>query len=268
MKKTIMITGATDGIGLASAIKFASQGHHLLIHGRNPEKLKTVAAQLSALSTNGKVESYLADLSKLSEAIALAKQVKEGSSFEHIDVLINNAGVLKVSQAMTTDNLDVRFSVNTIAPYILTKALTSKLSGFGRVLNLSSAAQAPVDIDALLGKKQLNDMAAYSQSKLAITQWTLGIAKTNNALTYLAINPGSLLASKMVKEGFGIAGNDLNIGADILVRLSIEDGVHKYSGQYFDNDKGGFSSPHPDGMNIQKSKEIIKTIESILSAKT
>lgn len=268
MKKTIMITGATDGIGLATAIKFASQGHHLLIHGRNPEKLKAVAAQLSALPANGKVESYLADLSKLSEVIALTNKVKEKTSFEHIDVLINNAGVFKVPQPMTSDSLDVRFSVNTIAPYLLTKALLSKLSDNGRVLNLSSAAQAPVDIDALLGIKKLNDMAAYSQSKLAITQWTLGIANTNKALTYLAVNPGSLLASKMVKEGFGIAGNDINIGADILIRLSIEDGVNKYSGQYFDNDKGNFSSPHPDGMDLQKSKEIIRTIESILSDKT
>jgi NAD(P)-dependent dehydrogenase (short-subunit alcohol dehydrogenase family) len=183
-------------------------------------------------------------------------------------VLINNAGVFKVPQPMTSDSLDVRFSVNTIAPYLLTKALLSKLSGNGRVLNLSSAAQAPVDIDALLGKKQLNDMAAYSQSKLAITQWTLGIANINKALTYLAVNPGSLLASKMVKEGFGITGNDINIGADILIRLSIEDGINKYSGQYFDNDKGNFSSPHPDGMDLQKSKEIISTIENILSEKT
>lgn len=263
MKKTTMITGATDGIGLATAIKLASQGHHLLIHGRNPVKLKQVEAQLIALSGSGNVESYLADLSTLSEVTALATQIK--AAHKHIDVLINNAGVFKVSEPITSDNLDVRFSVNTIAPYLLTKALSSILGKSGRVLNLSSAAQAPVDINALLGKSQLNDMAAYSQSKLAITQWTFAIAKTNKSLTYLAINPGSLLASKMVKEGFGIAGNDINIGADILIRLSLEDGVNKYSGQYFDNDKGNFSSPHPDGENLQKSQEIISTIESILS---
>lgn len=265
MKKIIMITGATDGIGLATAIKFASQGHHLIIHGRNLEKLKAVEAQLLALPASGNVESYLADLSKLTEVAALATQIK--SSHKHIDILINNAGVFKVSEPITSDNLDVRFSVNTIAPYLLTKALSSILSESGRVLNLSSAAQAPVNIDALLGKTQLTDMAAYSQSKLAITQWTFGIAKTNKALTYLAINPGSLLASKMVKEGFGIAGNDINIGADILIRLSLEEGLNKYSGQYFDNDKGNFSSPHPDGVNLQKSNEIISAIESILSKK-
>jgi NAD(P)-dependent dehydrogenase (short-subunit alcohol dehydrogenase family) len=265
MKKTIMITGATDGIGLATAIKLASQGHHLLIHGRSLEKLKAVEAQLLALPTSGNIDSYLADLSKLVEVTALATQIK--ARHKHIDVLINNAGVFKVPQSVTIDNLDVRFSVNTIAPYILTKALSSILSEGGRVLNLSSAAQAPVDIDALLGEKQLTDMVAYSQSKLAITQWTFAIAKTNKALTYLAINPGSLLASKMVKEGFGIAGNDISIGADILIRLSLEKGVDVHSGQYFDNDKGDFSSPHPDGINLQKSNETISTIESILSSK-
>lgn len=265
MKKTIMITGATDGIGLATAMKLASQGHHLIIHGRSIEKLEAVEKQLLALPANGKVESFLADLSQLSEVVALAHQVK--SSHKCIDVLINNAGIFKVSQPITPDGLDVRFSVNTIAPYLLTKELSPILGKTGRVLNLSSAAQASVDINALLGKKQLNDMTAYSQSKLAITMWTLGIARANQNITYFAINPGSLLASKMVKEGFGIAGNDINIGADILIRLSLEDGISKYSGQYFDNDKGEFSLPHPDGINLRKVDEVINAIESIISEK-
>jgi len=271
MKKTILITGATDGIGLATAKMLASNGHNLLIHGRSPEKLKHVEAQLSALtnkeSIKGSVKTYLADLSQLSEVKAFANKVK--AEHESLDVLINNAGVFKVSDPITQYGLDVRFSVNTIAPFLLTQQLVPLLGKFGRVINLSSAAQAPVNIDALLGKSKLTDMDAYSQSKLAITMWTRSLAEKykNSGPTIIAVNPGSLLASKMVKEGFGVAGHDINIGAKILIRMAFEEGLGDHSGQYFDNDNSQFSSPHPDGMNLQKSQEIIEVIEGILSGK-
>ena len=271
MKKTIFITGATDGIGLATAKMLASQGHHLLIHGRNSKKLDNVVTQLSGLLTKevnqGSVQPYLADLSVLSEVKALASKIKR--DHDNLDVLINNAGVFKVSEPMTPDGLDVRFSVNTIAPFLLTQQLDSLLGKSSRVVNLSSAAQAPVNIDALRGKTKLADMAAYSQSKLAVAMWTLSLAKRNqgNGFTLFAVNPGSLLASKMVKEGFGVAGQDINIGAKILIRLACEEGLENRSGQYFDNDKGEFSSPHPDGMNLRKSEEIIEVMEDILKSK-
>lgn len=271
MKKTILITGATDGIGLATAKMLASKGHNLLIHGRSAEKLKHVETQLSVLtdkeSFRGSIKSYLADLSLLSEVKALVNKVK--ADYERLDVLINNAGVFKVSDPITQDGLDVRFSVNTIAPFLLTQQFSTMLGKSGRVINLSSAAQAPVNINALLGKAKLTDMEAYSQSKLAITMWTLILAKKykSKGLYIIAVNPGSLLASKMVKEGFGVAGQDIDIGAEILVRMALEYGLDGHSGDYFDNDKGKFSPPHPDGMNLQKSEKITEVIEGILSGK-
>lgn len=271
-----MITGATDGIGLATAKLLAASGHNLLLHGRSEEKLHQVKEQLCTLVAQqshcgavGRIQTYLADLSNLSAVKGLANEAK--SAHESIDVLINNAGIFKVAQPITPDGFDARFMVNTVAPYLLTQQLLPLLNTTqhrtARVINLSSAAQAPVNIDALLGKQALADMDAYAQSKLAITMWTKGLAEQykHEGPVFLSVNPGSLLASKMVKQGFGLAGNDINIGAKILVRMAIEQGLEKYSGQYFDNDSGDFSAPHPDGESLQKAQAIIKAIEQIIS---
>ena len=170
MTKTILITGATDGIGLLKAETLASAGHKVRLHGRSEEKLVKAAAEVGGTS-----ETYRADLSKMDDVQALAKAVK--ADHETLDVVINNAGVLKLTDAVTEDGYDARFMVNTFAPYVLTQALLPILASDGRVVNLSSAAQAPVDIDALHGRKPLDDMGAYAQSKLAITIWRREMAK-------------------------------------------------------------------------------------------
>ncbi|MGB1263627.1 MAG: SDR family NAD(P)-dependent oxidoreductase [Cognaticolwellia sp.] len=274
MRKTILLTGATDGIGLATAKLLTSQGHNLLIHGRDAEKLAHVAAQLSVIANNAAepgtapsyIQCYLADLSQLSQVRALASKVL--TEHQSLDVLINNAGVFKTSNPIADNGLDLRFMVNTIAPFLLTQQLAPLLGSLGRVINLSSAAQAPVNIDAIKGKIQLTDMQAYAQSKLAITLWTQHFAKQykNNGPTMISVNPGSLLASKMVKEGFGVAGHDINIGAKVLSDLALNDGMEQYSGQYFDNDIGQFTSSQPDGISAQKAEETSETIAAIINA--
>ena len=265
MQKTILITGSTDGIGLETAKILASQGHHLLLHGRNPTKLEDVLKTLSGLTGSGRIESYVADLSRLSEVEALAKSVIE--HHDKLDVLVNNAGVLKTPDPITQDGLDVRFVVNTIAPYLLTQRLLPLLGTSGRVINLSSAAQSPVDPKALAGHVHLPAMAAYSQSKLAITMWSRSMALLlkDKGPVIVAVNPGSLLATKMVKEGFGMAGNDIRIGADILVRAALSDEFATASGLYFDNDSQQFASPHSDALDPKKSAEILRSIEAVLA---
>ncbi|MEM8530714.1 MAG: SDR family NAD(P)-dependent oxidoreductase [Chloroflexota bacterium] len=266
MSKTILITGSTDGIGLETAKMLFSQGHHVLLHGRNPTKLEKAEKELAALVGAGASESYVADLSNMAEVKSLANAVVK----EHktLDVLINNAGVLRVPNVITQDGLDVRFVVNTIAPYLLTKQLLPLLGASGRVINLSSAAQAPVDVAALAGKHgALDDMDAYSQSKLAITMWSRSMAHAlkENGPTIIAVNPGSMLASKMVREGFGVIGNDIRIGSDILTRAALSDEFADASGQYFDNDSKQFTNPHPDALDPQKCEEVVQVIEKVLA---
>ena len=170
MTKTILLTGATDGIGLETARQLVSLKHTVLLHGRNPAKLKRVEEALMSQTQGGNVASYMADLSDLAEAEQLAKAIDANHS--RLDVLINNAGVYRTSERVTKDGLDVRFAVNTFSPYLLTQRLLHLFEPTGRVINLSSAAQFPVDPEALLGRTELSDGAAYAQSKLAITMWS------------------------------------------------------------------------------------------------
>ncbi|MCU7830369.1 MAG: SDR family NAD(P)-dependent oxidoreductase [Candidatus Thiodiazotropha sp. (ex Myrtea sp. 'scaly one' KF741663)] len=269
MQKTILVTGSTDGIGLETAKMLVAQGHHVLLHGRNAAKLADAEKTLSALSDNGRVESYVSNLSRIADVTALAEAVAERR--ERLDVLINNAGVFNISDPRTPDGLDARFAVNTIAPYLLTQRLLPLIGASGRVINLSSAAQSPVNPEALAGRVRLSDdFAAYAQSKLALTMWSrsMAISLKDDGPAIIAVNPGSMLGTKMVKQAFGVAGGDIRIGAEILIRAALDDEFAAASGQYFDNDAGQFASPHPDALNQQKSEEIVRAIDAILSELT
>ncbi|MDD1779949.1 SDR family NAD(P)-dependent oxidoreductase [Enterovibrio sp. ZSDZ35] len=266
MAKTILITGATDGIGLETAKVLAAEGHILLIHGRNQAKLGKVETELKAIRSVSTVEAYVADLSSLPDVKALARAILTKHS--HVDVLLNNAGVFRLSDASTKSGIDARFVVNTIAPYLLTKLLLHAMDENSRVVNLSSAAQAPVNLNALEGKVQFDDdFSAYAQSKLAITMWTRVMAEKlgESGPAFIAVNPGSMLASKMVQEGFGVSGNDLSIGVDILVRAGLSDEFAYASGKYWDNDSKMFSPPHPDGLDDEKAQAIVDAIERIIA---
>ena len=261
MQKTILITGATDGIGLLTANKLVSKGHQVLLHGRNEAKLAEVAKHLGGAS------AYLADLSAGEAVEALADAVCE--NHPQIDVLINNAGILKTTNTKTRAGRDIRFEVNTLAPYRLTRRLLANMPKNGRVINLSSAAQAPVDISAMTSFQPMGDMAAYAQSKLAITVWSAEMARElPDGPVFVSINPGSLLATKMVKEGFGIEGSDVNVGADILVRAALSDAFADATGKYFDNDKAMFSEPHNAACDPEHAAEIMQALASCYAQKS
>ncbi|MEM6645295.1 MAG: SDR family NAD(P)-dependent oxidoreductase [Bacteroidota bacterium] len=261
MHKTILITGATDGIGRATAHKLSAPGHTVLLHGRNPQKLDQVAASLS--SSAGRVASYVADLSRFPDVLDLAETIS--AEHDQLDVLINNAGVYGAPSNTTESGLDLRFMVNTIAPYVLTHRLLPRMVADGRIINVSSAAQAPVNLAALAGQVRLSDGAAYAQSKLAITMWSRVLALQEGAPIVIAVNPGSLLGSKMVKQAFGIDGHDIGIGADILTRAALSDAFEGASGRYYDNDAGRFAPPHPDALDPEKSQQVVDRIEAILA---
>lgn len=263
MSKTVLITGSTDGIGAQTARMLVAEGHRVLLHGRNPAKLEKTRELFA--SSKVAVECYQADLSRLGEVESLASAIlKEHDS---LDVLINNAGVFAVAEPVTEDGLDVRFVVNTIAPYLLTQRLLPLFGAQGRVINVSSAAQSPVDLRAMAGGVSLSDGIAYAQSKLALTMWSreMALQRKEQGPAIIAVNPGSMLGSKMVKEAYGVAGSDIRIGADILCRAALTDEFAEATGRYYDNDSRRFAPPHPDALDSQKSQAVIEAVERTLS---
>ena len=127
MNKTILLTGATDGIGFETAKLLANAGHTLLLHGRSQDNLERTQAELKRLQPDVAVDLYRADLSRLDDVEALATAV--AANHPSLDVLINNAGVFKTPHTVTDDGYDVRFMVNTVAPYLLTQKLLPLMPG-------------------------------------------------------------------------------------------------------------------------------------------
>lgn len=268
MSKTILITGATDGIGLETAKLLRSEGHNLLLHGRNDGRLAAARDSIAAIGGPGRIRTYRADLSSIGALQRFAREIKENEPA--LDVLINNAGVFAMEDPVTSDGLDARFAVNTIAPYILARELTELLGASGRIVNVSSAAQAPVSLEALKGGQRLSDNDAYAQSKLAITMFSRHLADEfgNAGPAVIAVNPGSLLGSKMVKQAYGMQGKDLSIGAEILGRAATSPEFNDASGRYFDNDSGQFRNPHSDASDPAKNAALVEAIDDILQDKT
>jgi NAD(P)-dependent dehydrogenase (short-subunit alcohol dehydrogenase family) len=264
MKKTILITGSTDGIGLTTAKSLLKLGHIVLLHGRSEEKLAKVKKQLLTLASSEQIFTYKADLSIITEVKTLAAAIAD--NHQKLDAVINNAGVFIVPETTSRDGLDVRFMVNTIAPYLLTQQLLPLLGEQNRVINLSSAAQASVLPEELTKPSPLSDNAVYAKSKLALTMWSrhMALQLGDSGPSIIAINPKSFLGSKMVEQAYGVAGGDLQIGADILVKAVLSDEFADKSGLYFDNDIRQFTAPHPDATNTKKIAQIAEVIEHII----
>ena len=263
MHKTIFITGSTDGIGKLAAIKLAREGHQLIIHGRNSKKTEAVVSEIKDTTGNKKISAFTADLSDLHAVKGLADQVRRQLS--GIDVLINNAGVFKSEKLVTKDHLDMRMTVNYLAPFVLTHGLLPliKKSEAPRIINLSSAAQSPVSMAVLRGEKQVSEQASYAQSKLALTMWSFYLAKKYPDIGVIAVNPGSLLDTNMVREAYGKSWSSADKGANILYDLVVHETYSGITAKYFDNDRGSFGKAHADAYNQQAVENLIKTTEAI-----
>ena len=165
---TYLVTGATDGIGKATALALAERGARVILHGRNPGKLEATLGQLRAASGNESLHAVLADFASLEQVAALGKRLR--TDFPGITVLINNAGLLTDHWQHSADGFEMTFAVNYLAPFLLTQSLLESLraNAPGRVVNVASTALGGGRID--FGNQQLeysfDGWQAYANTKL------------------------------------------------------------------------------------------------------
>lgn len=165
---TFLVTGATDGIGKATALALARLGAGVIIHGRNPAKLSATLAELRTATGNPTLHAVQADFASLAEVAALAEHVRR--EYPALSVLINNAGLLTDHRQLSADGFELTFAVNVLAPFLLTLSLldTLKANAPARIVNVASTAMGGgmVDFSNLQLERGFGGWQAYANSKL------------------------------------------------------------------------------------------------------
>ena len=274
MVKTILITGATDGIGKHLAKKLASEGHHIILHGRNPQKLELALQEVRAVSLRGRVSSYLADFSKLDDVYRFVEEIKR--NFQSIDVLFNNAGLYAGKERKASaENVEFTFMLSVLVPYILTTELSSLLekSADGRVINTSSYMHHFAKVKDLdFGfETNYNPGLAYNNSKLYTIWMTRYLARDfflrGSSITVNSYHPGLIATNlgndssdeKTKKSLFGrlmkSLSKDLDQGIETSYYLTLSEEVRGLTGYYFDEKK--VKSVSEKGYTLEKAQNLI-----------
>ena len=243
--KTILITGATDGIGKAAALKLAEEKHHLLLHGRNQEKGKALIEEIERTTGNDQLDFYLADFSSLQQIVKMARKIKKEQ--DRLDVLINNAGLVNREYEETKNEVEVTFQVNYLSQFLLTLHLLPLLreSAPSRIVNVSSVGQSTVQFDRETYRTQYNMLDAYNQSKLAIILFTFELAGKlkNTGVTVNAAHPGTLLDTNLVDDAnLNVLGKPES-GGKVLQYLATSEDLEGVSGKYFNEKKEDRAKP-------------------------
>ena len=233
---TVLVTGATDGLGRRVARELAAKGATVLLHGRSQGRLEAGLEEVRGQAGGKEAGSYLADLSSLAAVRALANRVL--SEEERLDVLINNAGIICRERRVSVDGVELTFAVNYLSHFLLTRLLLPLLrdSAPARIVNVASAGQGPIDFSNPMLERGYDAMRAYSQSKLAQIMFTFDLAERQRdaGATVNALHPASLMDTKMVQDTFGYTMSTVEEGAEAVVRLAVSPEVEGITGRYFD----------------------------------
>jgi len=252
--KTVLITGATSGIGKETARALVGMGARVVMINRNPEKAQGVADEIRGSST-GEIELLRGDMSSFASIRDCATEALE--RYPKIDVFISNAGVFRARRHTTTDGLEETFAVNHLAPFLLTNLLLDRLkeSAPSRIVIVASAAHfsAALDFDNLLLERRFGPWKAYSRSKLANVMFTYALARRleGTGVTANSLHPG--FVATRLGQGNKIPIRPVYIllrpftispakGAETSVYLASSQDVEGVSGRYFDAKKPTRSS--------------------------
>ena len=246
-EQTILITGATSGLGRELAQALAKQGATLLLHGRDAGRGLETVRQIKEATGNDHIELFCADLSSLREVNELAQAVL--SRVTRLDVLVNNAGVgfgKDISRReISQDGHELRFAVNYLAAYLLTERLIPllKASAPARIVNVASVGQAPLQFDDLMFTSGYAGVTAYRRSKLAMVAWTFDLAErlAGTGVTVNALHPASLMPTKMILEAGWQTMSTVEEGLNATLILVVDPELENVTGEFF------------DGLNLSKA---------------
>ena len=254
--KVIIITGATDGMGLETARELAKHNPRLVLVGRNTEKGLRIVDELKKESGNKGIEFFAADLSSQEDIRDFVERFK--AKYDRLDILINNAGAYFPKKMISADSFEMTFALNHLGYFLLTYLLLDYLveSSPSRIINVSSMAHtgAKFDIDNLNSKDRYSPRNAYATSKLENLYFTYELAERlkGTGVTVSAVHPG-LVNSQFGKQGSGpflaifrimqkYSGKTPANGAKTSIYLALSDEVEGISGGYFADEKRSESS--------------------------
>ncbi len=239
-EQVILITGATDGLGKAVALRLARTGATLLLHGRDEARGQQTLEEIRAQTGNTRLQWYRADLSQLSQVRTLAERLAREQ--ERLDVLVNNAGIGTTlpgggARQESEDGYELRFAVNYLAPFLLTRLLlpTLRQSAPARIVNVSSAGQAPIDFRDVMLEHHYNGVQAYCQSKLALVMMTFDLAErlAGTGVTANCLHPATYMPTKMVLAARGSSVSTIEEGVRATTHLIMAPELDQVSGRYF-----------------------------------
>jgi retinol dehydrogenase-14 len=245
--RVCLITGATSGIGKATAMGLANMGAGVVMVGRDRGRGEAALAEIEEGSPNASVELMLADLSSQEEIHRLADEFKE--AYPRLDVLINNAGVIRSKRVTTADGLEMTFAVNHLAHFLLTNLLLDvlKANAPSRIINVASGEQrnGTIDFDDLQGEKEYKTAKAYGQSKLANVLFTYELSRRlqGTGVSVNCLHPGAGVRTNLGSGVSGVFGFTVRAltplmkspekGAETSIYLASSSEVEGLSGGYF-----------------------------------
>jgi NAD(P)-dependent dehydrogenase (short-subunit alcohol dehydrogenase family) len=244
-QQTILITGATDGLGRAVATELAAAGATVLVHGRDERRGQQTLDAIREGTGSPNVHWLCADLASIQEVRGLAARIAE--EHEHLHALVNNAGIGTTNpdgeqrRQVSRDGYELRFAVNYLAGYLLTRLLLPVLerSAPARIVNVSSAGQAPIDFDDVMLERGYSGVQAYCQSKLAQIMFTFDLAEelADRGVSATCLHPATYMPTKMVREAGTRPVSSLRDGIDATLRLIADRELDGVTGAYFNRQR-------------------------------
>jgi NAD(P)-dependent dehydrogenase (short-subunit alcohol dehydrogenase family) len=265
-ERTILITGATGGLGKGLAERLGPTGARLLLHGRNEAKGERLLEELGARAT-GELVWCPADFSSLDQVAVLADRVFVE---ERLDVLVNNAAIGTYEPGAgermeSEDGYELRFAVNYLAPFLLTRRLLPLLerSAPSRIVNVASGGQAPIDFEDVMLERGYRGGRAYSQSKLALIMFTLDLAEelSRNEVTANSLHPGTYMPTNMVKAAGVRPITPLEEGIEATLRLIENPELEGVTGRYFDGTEE--AAAHPQAYDPEARRRLRELSEEL-----